>query len=185
MISSQYGTEFIDSHFEKVKKVCSIWVCANPPKYRENTITRYAIHEENLVGDVSEKRENYDLLTAVVICLGHSGDKKYAGILKLLDVLLSSEKDPKEKKKILQEDFDIKMTKELESEVSVMCDLSKGVEEKGMEKGMEKGILISIQNLMESMGWNAEQAMKALKIPEAEQPAYADSLKTACMKRTM
>lgn len=189
MISSQYGTEFTDSHFEKVKKVYSIWVCANPPKYRENTITRYAIHEENLVGEVSEKKENYDLLTAVVICLGHSEDKKYTGILKLLDVLLSSEKDPKEKKKILQEDFDIKMTKELESEVSAMCNLSKGVEErgirKGIEKGIEKGILTSIQNLMESMGWNEEQAMKALKIPEGEQPAYADSLKTIFMKESM
>ena len=180
MISSQYGVGFVGSHYEKIKKVCSIWVCANPPKFRENTIARYVIREENLVGEASEKRENYDLLTAVIICLGHSGDKKYAGILKLLDVLLSSEKDPAEKKKILYEDFDIKMTKELESEVSVMCNLSKGIEERGMEKGIEKGmkegILASIQNLMESMGWSVEQAMKALKIPESERSAYADNL---------
>lgn len=117
MISSQYGIEFTNSHFEKIKKVYSIWVCANPPKYRENTVTRYRIQEESLIGDVKEKNADYDLLTAVMICLGSSEDDKYTGILKLVDVLLSSEKEPEEKKKILQEDFHIKMTKTLESEV--------------------------------------------------------------------
>lgn len=112
-----------------------------------------------------------------MICLGHDGDDKYTGILKLLDVLLSSEKEPEEKKRILNHDFDIRMTKSLESEVQAMCNLSKGIEEKGMEKGMEKGILVSIQNLMESMDWTAEQAMKALRIPETEQAMYADNLR--------
>ncbi|MCM1257246.1 MAG: hypothetical protein NC307_05285 [Roseburia sp.] len=181
MISSQYGVEFVNSHYEKIKKVYSIWVCANPSEFRENTIARYVVREENLVGEAAEKKENYDLLTAVIICLGHSGDKKYSGILKLLEVLLSSEKNPTEKKKILYDDFDIKMTKELESEVSEMCNLSRGIEERGIEKGIEKGIregvLASIQNLMESMGWSVEQAMKALKIPETEQSIYTDNLR--------
>lgn len=44
------------------------------------------------------------------------------------------------------------MTRELESEVLLMCNLSKGIEEKGMKKGIKEGILSSIQNLMESMG---------------------------------
>ena len=34
------------------------------------------------------------------------------------------------------------------------------------EKEIEKGILLSIRNLMETMGWSAEQVMKGLKIPE-------------------
>ena len=33
MISSQYGTEFEKSHYEKIRKVCSVWVCLHPPKY--------------------------------------------------------------------------------------------------------------------------------------------------------
>ena len=48
MISSQYGREFTDSHYEKIKKVYSIWICVNPPKNRENTITRYRPVEEHL-----------------------------------------------------------------------------------------------------------------------------------------
>lgn len=185
MISSQYGTEFTGTHYERIKKVYSIWICVNPPKYRENTITRYGIQEENLIGDIAEKQENYDLLTAVMVCLGRSEDNKYSGILKLLDVLLSSEKEPEEKKRILQNDFGIRMTKKLEREVSQMCNLSQGIEERGIEKGRkegrkegkQEGILASIQNLMESMGWTAEQAMAALKIPESERLSYADGLK--------
>lgn len=173
MISSQYGVEFTDGHYEKIRKAISIWICADPPKYRENTITRYAVREENVVGDTAEKRENYDLITAVIVCLGNAGDDKYTGILKLLDVLLSSERKPDEKKRILQDDFNIKMTKELESEVLLMCNLSKGIE----EKGIKEGILSSIQNLMESMGWSAEQAMAALKIPESERVQYVHGLK--------
>lgn len=177
MVSSQYGVEFTDSHYEGIKKVYSIWVCANPPKYRENTINRYFVQEENLIGDVTEEKENYDLLTTVIICLGHSGDDKYAGILKLLDVLLSSDKAPEEKKKILQDDFDIKMTKTLESEVRRMCNLSKGVEEKGIEIGIETGTLRAIENLMETLKMTAEQAMAALKVPDSEKGKYSNLLK--------
>lgn len=97
MISSQYGVEFTRSHFEKLKKVYSIWVCANPPKYRQNTINRYRIREEHLVGEAREAEENYDLLTAIIIALGKPGDEKYTGILKLLEVLLSSKRPPEEK----------------------------------------------------------------------------------------
>lgn len=180
MISSQYGSEFIEAHYEKIKKVYSIWICPHPPKNRENTITRYFIQEENLIGKVLERRENYDLMTAIMICLGHSGSDRYEGILKLLDVLLSSEKEVGEKKRVLQEDFDIRMTKALESEVSIMCNLSKGIEEngikKGIKEGIKEGILSSIRNLMESMEWSAEEAMEALKIPKSEQQKYVSML---------
>jgi hypothetical protein len=172
MISSQYETEFTDAHYEKIKKVYSIWICMKPPKNRENSITMYSVKEDNLIGDVRENVADYDLLTAIMICLGGSGGDNYSGILKLLDVLLSSEREPDEKKRILENDFSIEMTKSLEREVSIMCNLSKGVE----EKGIAKGVLSSIQNLMESMSWSAEQAMNALKIPEEERSKYAEQL---------
>ncbi len=54
MISSQFGREFTNSHYEKIKKVYSIWICMNPPKRCENTITRYRLMEEQLVGEAAE-----------------------------------------------------------------------------------------------------------------------------------
>lgn len=49
----------------------------------------------------------------------------------------------------LEEDFHIKMTLALEREVSLMCNLSKGVEEKGIQKGIDKGITAMILTLKE------------------------------------
>ena len=120
--------------------------------------------------------EYYDLLTGIIICLGDADDKM-TGILKLLEVLLSSERSTKEKREILQEEFGIKMTQELEREVSGMCNLSDGVEQKGIAKGITRGIIISIQNLMESMGWSIEQAMDALQIPTEERNGYLNMWK--------
>lgn len=181
MISSQYGTEFAEGQYSKIKKVYSIWICENPPKKRRNTINRYSICEENLVGNGKEETEHYDLLSAVLICLGARESEGEAGVLKLLEVLLSSERTAEEKKKILEEEFAIKMSREWESEVELMCNLSKGVEErgiqKGMQKGMQSGMLLAVQNLIESTGITKEEAMRLLKIPEAERERYAEKLK--------
>lgn len=69
-----------------------------------------------------------------------------------------------------------------------MCNLSKGIWEKGMEAGIEvgmetgrkegaeKAMLDSIKTLMETMSFTAEQAMTALKVPEADRPRYLDTL---------
>ena len=80
----------------------------------------------------------------------------------------------------MQDDYDIQMTQTMEQEVSVMCNLSKGVMEEGMAKGMAKGmtngILFSIKNLMETLGMTIEQAMAALKVPEDEKKKYMDLL---------
>ena len=184
MISSQYGTEFVHQEYDKIKKVYSIWLCAEPPKNRQNTITRYVMKEENIIGDVAEKREDYDLLTAVMICLGPEKEEKCQGVLKLLEVLLSSEKAAEEKTKVLSEEFDITMTEILEGGIYEMCNLSKGVEQKGfqrgVEQGMERGIeqetLRSIQSLMKTLHLTAEQAMEALQIETAKRTIYAEKL---------
>lgn len=148
MISAHYGTEFTNAHYENIKKVYSIWICMNPPKSRENSITRYYIAEENLVGSVKERKSDYDLMAAVMICLGKEGDSG-TDLLKLLNVLLSTETGSQDKCQILEEDFHIRMTQTLESEVLLMCNLSKGVEEKGIQKGIDKGITAMILTLKE------------------------------------
>ena len=152
------------------------------------------------MGEVREAEENYDLLTAIIIGLGKPGDEKYTGILKLLEVLLSSERPPEEKKRILQEDFQIKMTYALESEVQTMCNLSKGIEEKalyqglteglaqgmqqglqqgmqqGLQQGMQQATLTSIRNLMVSLNMTEDQAMAALQLSDADKEKYRELL---------
>ena len=176
MISSQYGREFTGSHYEKIKKVYSIWICMKPPQYRENTITRYRLVEEHLVGEAKEPVKNYDLLSIIMLCLGGPDGANYDGVIRMLDVLLSNETSEAEKRKILQDDYDIQMTQTMEQEVSVMCNLSKGVMEKGVAKGVAENTLASIKNLMETLGLSIEDAMAALKVPENDRPKYAKQL---------
>ena len=151
MISSQYGTVFVDSHYEKIQKVYSIWICMNPPKGRRNTITEYSLTEKNHVGAVKETKEHYDLISAIMICLGGS-DGDEADLLSLLDVLLTFEKSASEKKEILEKKYHIPMTREFEGEVEHMCNLSDNVEmhaiEKGMQRGLEKSQRMIIKNML-------------------------------------
>ena len=181
MVSAQYGTEFVAANYGDIKKVASIWVCMNPPRGRKNTITSYSITEKNLIGAVKEPVENYDLMTAVMICLGGPDSRSETDALRLLDVLFSSKTEAEEKRRILQRDFAIPMTQALERKVDIMCNLSKGVWEKAMEAGRREGaaqnMLNSIRNLMESMGWPVEQAMSALRVPDADRTQYLEMLR--------
>ena len=74
------------------------------------------------------------LFRFIMLCLGGPEGENYDGVLRMLDVLLSSETSEAEKRKILQDDYNIQMTPKLDQEVSVMCNLSKGIMEKSMKK---------------------------------------------------
>ena len=192
MISSQYGREFTGPDYGKLKKVYSIWICMNPPKSKENTITRYRLVEEHLVGEAVEPVGNYDLLSIVMLCLGDPEAEGKESALRMLDVLFSDETSVAEKKKILAEEYDIPMTQKLDQEVSSMCNLSEGVLRKGLTRGMAQGmaqgrvegraeglaegILSSIQSLMKNLNVSVERAMTILDIPEGERQAYLDLL---------
>jgi hypothetical protein len=160
MISAQYETEFTAGHYENIKKVYSVWIWMNPPKERRHTITRYQFTEENVVGHVKENKAYYDLLTVIMVCLGDVQNARDKSVLHLLEVLLSNEKLPNEKKKILSEDFNIAMTKTLEGEVQEMCNLSKGVEEKAMAKGLAQGLAQGLeQGVAQGLAQGLEQGV--------------------------
>ena len=114
-----------------------------------------------------------------MICLGDAQERQ-ADVLRMLDVLLSSECKAEEKKQILEEEFAIQMSERVEEEVAQMCNLSQGIVERGiaqgMAQGMEKGAfsatLDSLRRLIANAGMSAEQAMNVLEIPASERPRY-------------
>jgi len=176
MISSEYGEVFTGSAYQNIIPVYSIWICMNPPKKFRNTITRYHITEEPLVGEARQPAEKYDLMTVVMVHLGDSKDDHYEGLLKLLDVIFSGENTYEEKKQILGEEYSIPMSQKLEGEVSSMCNLSKGVENRGILKGKIESKIEDIQNLMKNTGWSLIKAMDLLNIPETDREIYLDML---------
>lgn len=175
MISAQHEREFSGSHYEKLKKVYSIWICMKPSENRKNTIARYRLTEENLVGEAAEPTAHYDLLSVIMLCLGDSKSEDYDGVLRMLDVLLVSDKSEAEKRRILQDEFHIQMTRTMDEELTAMCNLSQGIEDRGFAKGRAASErdtrMIALEGFIK-MGVSREQAMRIMKIPKDEWPLY-------------
>ena len=139
MISSQYGTVFTKSHYEKIEKVYSIWICTMPTKKWAYTITRYRMREENLVGQTQAPREDYDLLTPILVCLGSKQYTELKGLLRMLNLVLLDNVSPESKTKTLKEEFHVQVTPHLEKGVAEMCNLSEGIEKRGEARGQARG----------------------------------------------
>ena len=170
MISAQHGPIFTNSEYGKIRKVYSIWVCTHPTKEFQNTLIRYSIRPEQLIGNAVEKSENYDLMSVVTICLGEPGTENYTGIVKFMDVLLSSSRAATEKKKILEEEFGVAMNEELEREALVMCNLSQGVKAEGINIGEMRMLVkqvrkgrVTIEEAAEDAGMTVEEFKKVME----------------------
>lgn len=170
MISAQHGPIFKKSEYGKIRKVYSIWVCTKPSDEFQNTLTRYSIRPEPLIGNATEKSENYDLMSVVTICLGKPDTENYTGILKFLDVLLSSSRAAAEKKKILEEEFGVAMSEELEREVLIMCNLSQGVKAEGISIGEMRMLIklvrkgrLTVEEAAEDAGMTVEKFKEAME----------------------
>ena len=137
LLSKQLGVEFTPKDYDKIKKVYSIWICINAPKRLQNTISSYQMSHTSLYGEF-EDHSRYDLLEAVMIRLGESGVGSQ--LHRMLNTLLSTELSPEEKEKVLADDFQIDSTEAMKEGLDIMCNLSLGIEEKGMAKGMAKGV---------------------------------------------
>ncbi len=137
LISSQRNKDFGDSGYKDIKKVFSIWICTSTPKNKQNTITRFSFTQKNLIGKAIFDKKDYDLMEIIMVCLGKNhNDENYSGLIKLLDVLLSDKIKADEKKKILENEYNIKMTESIEREVLGMCNISDGVYERGRLSGI-------------------------------------------------
>lgn len=139
LISSQYGTIFTNSEYGKIRKVYSIWFCTQVPERKKNSIQKISLTQEQVFGESISEKENVDLMQAVIVNLGDEDAPVNHRILRLMNVLLSERADAQSKQKVMEEEFHIAMTKELESEVSEMCNLGYGIYENGMKEGRAEG----------------------------------------------
>ena len=148
LLSSQLDHEFTAKNYNDIKKVYSIWICMDVPKKSEHIITRYRITKENLYGE-AQVNARYDLMEAIMIYMGREETAENATKLhRLLSTVLSDELQPWKKSEILQEEFGIATSVEMEGGFNRMCNLSEMIEEKGIEKGIEKGMELGLKELV-------------------------------------
>ena len=174
MLSRQKGTVFTGSDYGKLQKVYTIWICLDPPKTKQNTITVFSMEPEQLVGNAEYGKINYDMATVIMVCLGET-ERKKKDILRLLRILLSPEILPELKKQVLQEEYGIPMTIEMEKEAENMCNIGRGIavkyEEKGLEKGRAEGRtegLYSVVKRMLKRGRSVQDIVADTGVSEAE-----------------
>ena len=144
MISSQQGKEFTTHaddpvKYGNIKKVYSIWICTETAQKRANSIEKYDIRREFLVGS-NDDNPRYDIMNAILINISEKHDT--AGVenetIKLLTDLLDERISGEDKVKKLQKEYGLPMTKDYK-EVLGMCTYADAIERKGILKGIEKG----------------------------------------------
>ena len=137
LISSQKERDFVNSNYDDIKQVFTIWICMN---MGNNSLSHFHLTKEDVIESYDWKGD-LDLINIVMIGITNKipkHDKKYE-LHRLIATLLSSELGKREKLTILEDEYNIPTTEDFREEVSVMCNLSEGIEEKGIEKGIEKG----------------------------------------------
>ena len=154
LISSQKERDFENSSYNDIKRVYSIWICMNMNK---NSMSHVHLTKENLIGSYKWKG-NLGLLNIIMLGLANElpeHDETYE-LHRLLGALLSQELTVDEKLNIIGNEYDIPIEENFRKDVSVMCNLSQGIEEKGIAIG-EAGLIIK----MYKNGFTAEQIASA------------------------
>lgn len=161
LISQQMDVEYTADNYDGVKKVYSIWICMNAPEKKRSykkvadSIVEYSIKPTILYPHNATDDEiatgRYDLMSTVFINLNSQNTINSKNVLiSMLSTLLSDKIKADEKKQKLEKEYGIKMSKELESEVSSMCNLSEAIEERGIEQGIERGRMYTIYDFIQS-----------------------------------
>ena len=172
LISSQKERDFENSSYNDIKRVYSIWVCMNMD---ENSMSHVHLTKEDLIGSY-EWKGNLDLLNIVMLGLAKElpeHDETYE-LHRLLGALLSKELTIDEKLNIIGNEYDIPIEENFRKDVSVMCNLSQGIEEKGIAIG-EAGLIMK----MYKNGFTAEQIASATDKDIEEVKAIIEGKETA------
>ena len=137
MISSQKGRDFVNSEYDNMKRVYSIWICMN---MKEHSLSYIHLKEEQIIG--SHKWEgDLDLLNIIMIGIAKNlpeKEEKYE-LHRLLATLLSSDLEVEDKLDIIEKEYDIPLENDIRKDVKEMCNLSQGIREEAFEEGQEYG----------------------------------------------
>lgn len=136
LISSQKERDFVNTNYDDIKQVFSIWICMNMD---DNSLSHIHLTKDELLKPCNWKG-NLDLLNIVLIGITNEipeHDEKYE-MHRLIGALLSSELKEQEKLDIIEHEYNIPISQEFREDVRIMCNLSTGIEERATERATEK-----------------------------------------------
>lgn len=136
LISSQKERDFVNTNYDDIKQVFSIWICMNMD---DNSLSHIHLTKDEMLKPCNWKG-NLDLLNIVLIGITNEipeHDEKYE-MHRLIGTLLSGELKEQEKLDIIEHEYNIPISQEFREDVRIMCNLSTGIEERATERATKK-----------------------------------------------
>ena len=153
MVSAQLGTEFTTHtddpvKYGNIKKVYSIFICTEAAAVRENTIEKYEISRDFIVGSNAD-RPRYDILNAIIINISgkHNKDGVTNELLRMLTDLFDERMEGREKIGLLEKEYGLPLTSGVKEEVEFMCSYGASIAKKNMEQGLNEGLKALVTSL--------------------------------------
>lgn len=140
MISEQKGTEFSGSSYDDIKSIYSIWICMDTKK-TDDSIIEFGMKSNLIYGKIKIIPKLSKINGALINVRTRTAKNRELSKNRLIAMLeeLFSKSEFLEKKKILEEDYGLKMSVELEGRMNEMCNVSDYWEEVALQTGREEG----------------------------------------------
>ncbi len=164
---------FMKSRYGEMKEVYSIWIVMDMDVKKEEMIEVHTFPE----------KEDKTLMNIIMVYpLKEDSENE---VIRFLHILFVSDMEAAKKKQILEEKYQIKMTRELEEAMDDMCNVIEYYERKSRLEGKEIGIvegevnttLKAIEKIEKNMNLSREEAMDVLEISEELKSKILDRLK--------
>lgn len=132
-LSAQLGVVTDTTDYDELEKVYSIWICnENVPVRLKNSISRYYVAREDVVGECREPIEYHDLME--IIIFRRDEVPLEDTIFEYLEGVFTGNIEAVGKY------VDMEDNREVKEALKTMCGLGESIENKALEKGREQGI---------------------------------------------
>ena len=148
LISSQKERDFVNTNYDDIKQVFSIWVCMN---MSNNSLSHFHLKKDEML-EPYDWKGNADLLNIVMIGVTNElpeHDEKYE-LHRLIGALLSDRLRENEKLDIIEKEYKIPLSNDFRKEVDTMCNLSQGIVDRvTAEVTAEVTAKVTVKNLID------------------------------------
>ena len=156
---------FMKSRYGEMKEVYSIWIIMDMDVKKEKMIEVHTFPE----------KEDKTLMNIIMVYpLKEDSENE---VIRFLHILFVSDMEPAKKKQILEEKYQIKMTRELEEAMDDMCNVIEYYERKSRLEGEVNTTLKAIEKIEKNMYLSREEAMDVLEISGELKSKILDRLK--------
>ena len=185
LVSSQKDREFKGDDYAKIRKVYSIWLIFDPKAGYRNTVARYSMKAESIVGDPNRVLPVMDTFNILMINIGRY-DSELPDVMAFPTALFSKmSKD--ERSEVMMDRFNIEFDDIISKEVDDMASIGEDTYDRGFDDGIEKGIEKGIEDksidmiisLITEEGWDLDRAIAFVKVSDDR----ADHIRNEVLKR--